>query len=168
MKRAIWLFGFLMALALAAIPKTALAQDPTPQPTPQATPSDDEVNAIAKTLYCPVCENIPLDVCPTLACERWRQQIREKLALGWDEEQIRDYFILQYGDRVVDEPPRRGLNWLAYIVPPAVFIVGAYVVYRVLQSRLRTAEAVEGTPGPPPPQGDEYTARLEEELERRQ
>ena len=24
-------------------------------------PSDDEVNAVAKQLYCPVCENIPLD-----------------------------------------------------------------------------------------------------------
>ena len=30
----------------------------------QPTPSDDEVNAIARQLYCPVCENTPLDVCP--------------------------------------------------------------------------------------------------------
>jgi len=168
MKRTFWLFGLLLALALAVMPKAAFAQDPTPQPTPQATPSDDQVNAIAKTLYCPVCENIPLDVCPTLACEQWREQIREKLALGWDEQQIRDYFILQYGDRVVDEPPKRGLNWLAYIVPPVVFLVGAYVVYRVLRGRLHVTETGEGAPEPAPPEGDEYTARLEQELERRQ
>ncbi len=31
-------------------------------------PTDDEVNRIAKQLYCPVCENTPLDVCPTQAC----------------------------------------------------------------------------------------------------
>ena len=28
----------------------------------QPTPSDDQVNAIARQLYCPVCENTPLDV----------------------------------------------------------------------------------------------------------
>ena len=32
------------------------------------TPTDDAVNKIAKQLYCPVCENTPLDVCPTEAC----------------------------------------------------------------------------------------------------
>lgn len=26
-----------------------------------ATPTDDEVNAVASQLYCPVCENVPLD-----------------------------------------------------------------------------------------------------------
>ena len=43
------------------------------------SPTDDEVNAVASQLYCPVCENIPLDVCPTQACEQWRATIREKL-----------------------------------------------------------------------------------------
>jgi cytochrome c-type biogenesis protein CcmH len=38
----------------------------------QPTPSDDQVNAIARQLYCPVCENTPLDVCPTTACHQWR------------------------------------------------------------------------------------------------
>ena len=50
-------------------------------------PTDDEVNAIAKQLFCPVCENVPLDVCPTQACKDWREDIRQKLAAGWSEEQ---------------------------------------------------------------------------------
>src|SRR5512135_3225730 len=84
----------------------------------QPTPSDDQVNRVAKQLYCPVCENIPLDVCPTQACQEWRDLIRQKLALGWSDQQIKDYFALQYGDRVLAEPPRRGLNWLVYFLPP--------------------------------------------------
>src|SRR5688572_31208544 len=43
------------------------------------TPTDDEVNKIAKQLYCPVCESTPLDVCPTEACRQWRDVIRTML-----------------------------------------------------------------------------------------
>ena len=31
---------------------------------PKKVVTDDDVNAIAKELYCPVCESTPLDVCP--------------------------------------------------------------------------------------------------------
>ena len=62
-----------------------------------AQPSDDEVNTIAKQLYCPVCENVPLDVCGTKACAQWRDDISDKLADGWNEEQIKQYFSDRYG-----------------------------------------------------------------------
>src|SRR4030066_212316 len=78
----------------------------------QPTPSDDQVNAIAKQLYCPVCENIPLDVCPTTACAQWRELIRQKLADGWSEQQIKEYFVQQYGSRVIGTPNR----WL-FLIP---------------------------------------------------
>lgn len=97
-------------------------------------PTDDEVNAIAKELYCPVCENTPLDVCPTQACAQWRDLIREKLSQGMSADEIKDYFVLQYGDRVLAEPPRRGLNWLVYILPPMIFLGGVVLVYRSLRN----------------------------------
>ena len=65
--------------------RRALAQAPTP--------TDDEVNRIAQQLYCPVCENTPLDVCPTEACRQWRDLIRQQLSEGWTEEQIQQYFV---------------------------------------------------------------------------
>ena len=46
------------------------------------TPTDDDVNRIAKQLFCPVCENTPLDVCPTEACRQWRELIRQMLSEG--------------------------------------------------------------------------------------
>lgn len=92
-------------------------------------PTDDQVNAIAKELYCPVCENVPLDVCPTQACAQWRALIKEKMIAGWTDDQIKQYFVDQYGDRVLAQPPARGLNWLVYILPPVVFIGGIVIVY---------------------------------------
>ncbi|MEI6289859.1 MAG: cytochrome c-type biogenesis protein CcmH, partial [Chloroflexota bacterium] len=94
------------------------------------TPSDNDVNAVAKQLFCPVCENTPLDVCPTQACAQWRELIRTKLAEGWSAEKIKEYFAAQYGARVLSEPPRQGLNWLVYIIPPLLMLVGVYILFR--------------------------------------
>lgn len=125
--------------------------------------TDDDVNAVAKGLYCPVCENIPLDVCPTQACKQWRATIREKLTLGWSTSEIEQYFVDQYGDRVLATPPARGLNWLVYILPPVGFIGGAIILGRALRNwrRPETAAADEI------PADDPYRQRLEEELQRR-
>ncbi len=151
----------ILALALALLAAgTVLAQQPIP--------SDDEVNAIAKQLYCPVCENIPLDVCPTQACQQWRQVIRDKLSEGWSEDQIKTYFVDQYGDRVLAEPPPRGLNLLVYIVPPAVFLAGAVVLIQAMKTWRSQPEAA-GSPQKPANSSDddEYIKRMEEELARR-
>lgn len=132
-------------------------------------PSDDDVNRIAKELYCPVCENVPLDVCPTVACEEWREQIRTMLAEGKTEEEIKQYFVEYYGARVLAEPPRQGFNWLAYIIPPVVIVLGIFVLacaFGIWKRPLETDAGVglsELQVGP-----DEYVARLEEELRKRE
>lgn len=131
-------------------------------------PTDDDVNEIAEDLYCPVCENIPLDACGTQACVQWRALIREKLAEGWTEEEIKEYFVQQYGDRVLATPPARGLNWLVYLVPPAGFLLGAVVLFQVVRAWRREAEDAspgEGSDGDP---DDPYVARLEAELRARE
>ncbi|MCD6401319.1 MAG: cytochrome c-type biogenesis protein CcmH [Anaerolineales bacterium] len=115
----------LVLISLSLGTNLVLAQDQQPN-----IPSDDAVNAIAKELYCPVCENTPLDVCGTQACAQWRELIREKISEGWSKEQIKQYFVDQYGDRVLAEPPRRGINWLVYIFPPLMFIGGVYLLYK--------------------------------------
>jgi cytochrome c-type biogenesis protein CcmH len=137
----------------------------------QPTPSDDEVNAIAKQLYCPVCENIPLDVCPTTACAQWRELIRQKLADGWSEQAIKDYFVQQYGARVLGSPPAKGLNWLIYLVPPIAILAGVYVLYHAYRSWKRPNLAEESAPSKSPAEPDasqdEYIRRLENEVRKR-
>jgi cytochrome c-type biogenesis protein CcmH len=152
----------IFALFLAV---PALAQDPNP-----GVPNDDQVNAIAKQLYCPVCENIPLDVCGTQACAQWRELIREKLGQGWSEAQIKQYFVAQYGDRVLATPPARGLNWLVYLVPPIAIAAGVFILYRALKAlawKQPTPQAPVTGEASSPPATDEYVLRLEEELRKR-
>lgn len=153
----------LALLASGLFTAPALAQD--------TTPSDDEVNAIAKQLYCPVCENTPLDVCPTEACRQWRELIRDMLAEGKSEQEIKDYFVANYGARVLSEPPRTGFNWLVYIIPPVLILAGALFLFNAFRAwtKPRAAESVSGqeNEAKPSSSNDEYIKRLEEELKNR-
>jgi hypothetical protein len=58
------------------------------------------VNAIAHELYCPVCENTPLDVYPTTVRHQLRELIREMLAERKSEAEIKQYFVDYDGARV--------------------------------------------------------------------
>ena len=144
----------LLLLVTLLVPVPTAAQD--------NEPTDDDVNAIAKQLYCPVCENIPLDVCPTQACSQWRETIREKLADGWNEEQIKQYFVEQYGARVLATPPAKGINLLVYILPPAAFLIGVFILFRALRSWRQVS--IQAEPVQPVQPEDPYIVRLEEEL----
>ncbi len=155
------LFLFGIGLLWVFNTRPVLAQQPKP------TPSDDEVNRVARQLYCPVCENIPLDVCPTQACHDWRELIRQKLADGWTDQQIKAYFAQQYGDRVLAEPPATGLNWLVYILPWVAFLAGIIIVWRVLVSMRKKPTPASGVPetaNPVRSSDDRYLQELEEEL----
>jgi len=74
----------------------------------------------------------------------------------------------QYGDRVLAAPPARGLNWLVYIIPPLVFLGGAFFLYRGLKAwkQLGVEEIDPAETEPNPEIEDEYIARLEEELKK--
>lgn len=148
----------IVALALLglAITSAAAAQEPTA----------NEVNRIAKQLYCPVCPNTPLDVCETKACEDWRALIRDKLAAGESEEAIIDYFVAQYGTRVLAAPPRRGPTLLVWLIPPLGLLAGGWLFWRLLRSRRGevSLSPTDLTGREPPPVPAEYLARLEEDV----
>lgn len=143
------------------------------------TPTDDEVNKIAKQLYCPVCESTPLDVCPTEACRQWRDVIRSMLSEGRSEAEIKQHFVEQYGVRVLNEPPNR---WVSYLVPGIVILLGAFILLRGFQTwkrpaltesvsiqKARVAKSPRGknSRNEAEPVQDQYIAKMEEELRKR-
>jgi cytochrome c-type biogenesis protein CcmH len=104
-----------------------------------------------------------------VACAQWRDQIREKLAAGWTDAEVKEYFVAQYGDRVLAEPPRRGLNWLAYLVPPVGLLIGAVILFQAMRTWQKPTPEIQ--PGDVPTLlevEDEYLARIEAELQKRQ
>ena len=155
MKRVI----FSLTLLFLLIPfSSGFAQDVDPV-------SDDEVNRLAEELYCPVCANVPLDVCPTKACAQWRELIREKLALGWSDKEIKTFFAEQYGDQVLAVPPSKGINWVIYLLPPLILAGAIIIVIRVHRRSTRKAILPQpiGEHGQPVTQED-YISQVEKDL----
>lgn len=160
---------FLTLLLATALANTAAAQNGEGRPV-----TDDEVNEIAGELYCPVCESTPLDVCPTQACADWREIIRTKLAQGETEEQIKAYFVEQYGPRALAEPPQEGFTLAVWIIPIVVVIVGGFFFTRYVRG-IQTAGSTPTTAAQKPsgpateakPASDDYSARIEAELKER-
>ena len=167
MKKFYTLMLFVLVFSLLSV-GTVAAQGDGPESI-----SDDEVNAIAKQLFCPVCENTPLDVCETQACKQWRELIRLKLSEGTTEEEIKQYFVDNYGARVLSEPPREGFSLLVYFVPPIIILVGAVVLFRAFR-QWQTAdddEADEDIAEADPTStsaDDDYIARFEAEMKKRE
>jgi cytochrome c-type biogenesis protein CcmH len=159
MKKTFWIF-LVTCLFLLVFSGLASAQSPNP------TPSDDEVNAVARDLYCPVCESTPLDVCPTQACTQWRELIRLKLSEGWTKEQIKQYFVDQYGARVLSAPPAQGFSILIYIIPPILLAIGVFIVFRAFRA-MRKPPAPVAQETAAAPTADDYLRRVEEELKQR-
>jgi cytochrome c-type biogenesis protein CcmH len=93
------------------------------------------VNEIASKLYCPVCENIPLDACGTAACNDWRYEIRLQLEDGMTEQQIIDDFVARFGDRVVGTPQDPVLRAMALVTPWVLAAAAAFLVFRTLTNR---------------------------------
>lgn len=160
-----------LALTLLAAPAAVRAQDggTPPPPAGERIVTDDEVNAIAKQLYCPVCENVPLDVCGTKACADWRDEIRAMLEEGRSEAEIKAYFVERYGRRVLATPEARGFDLLLWVLPPVVVIGGAVVLVITLRRMAPGALAAQAAPRQAALQYDDldpqYVARLERDLE---
>lgn len=129
------------------------------------TPTPNEVEEVAKTLYCPLCVGERLDQCEIPLCREMKREIAEQLAAGRTPEEIRAYFVELYGPVVLGEPPRRGIHWAVWVIPViALVAASAYAVTRIRQW-------VRPVPAASSPAGidaaaveDEYEARVEAEI----
>lgn len=104
---------------------------------------ETEAKRIAAVLRCPVCQGLSVGDSPSAMATNMRQQIRELVAAGFDEDQILSYFEASYGEFVRLQPPLRGVNWLVWLAPGLGLLLGLGVVSWVLRgASAETSEAV--------------------------
>jgi cytochrome c-type biogenesis protein CcmH len=143
------LIGLIFCLLLAGA-GLALAQ------AQDGSVTADDVNAIAKKLYCPVCENIPLDVCGTAACADWRNEIKLQLEQGMSEAEITADFVRRFGDRVVGTPQDPFLRALSLATPWLLIGLGLALALAFLlrSQRQEAAHAPAASSAPASPYHD--------------
>jgi cytochrome c-type biogenesis protein CcmH len=156
-------FVLLLVVVLLAGPAgIAFAQTPTP----------NQINAIAKDLWCPLCNGVRLDNCELQACVQMKEVIAQKLAIGESKEQIRAYFVQQYGDVVLGAPAGGGFNTLVWILPILVALVAVgWLVFalRAWTRKPKPAPAVVSSAAAPQASAqtkDDYLKRVDDEMKK--
>src|SRR3990172_7345323 len=69
---------------------------------------DIRTREIAKTLRCTVCQSESIFESQAPLAKQMREVIRERVALGQSDDEIRAYFLSRYGDYILMQPRIRG------------------------------------------------------------
>lgn len=85
-----------------------------------------QVHEIAKELRCLVCQNESVADSQADLARDLRNEIRRLLRASKTDEQIREYLVDRYGDRVLYAPPWRPATWLLWL-GPGLMVAGVMV-----------------------------------------
>jgi cytochrome c-type biogenesis protein CcmH len=112
-------------------------------------------------LVCPVCDTT-LDQSNAPVAERMKLFIRQRIAAGDSEDEIKDALVADFGPGVLARPRDSGFGLLAWLLPLALLAGGAVVVAVLVRGWSRGRPAAAGDP----PLDPELERRVDEELAR--
>jgi cytochrome c-type biogenesis protein CcmH len=127
------------------------------------TALDIQVREIAKTLRCTVCQTENIWESGAPLAQQMRDVVRERLKAGHSPEDIKEYFLSRYGDYIMMQPPKHGVNWLLWVGPFILLLGGGLLLYKEVIGWVRRTPAAP--PAAPPPLDEQARQRLERELE---
>ena len=142
----------LLALSLLALAFVAQAAASEARPTAAELESE---------LVCPICETT-LDTSDAPIARRMKAFIRARIAAGDTKSQIKAKLVADFGTGVLAVPPRKGFDWIAWLLPLAGLAASAMVV-AVLAWRWSRVRDASGDEQPLDP---EIERRLDAELAR--
>ena len=115
-----WLAPLLLSAALLA-PAPALAQSSgvvnVPANTALTVEQEREVERIGMKIHCPICSGESIAQSQTDISRNMLNQVRDLVRQGESESEILGFFRQSYGDRILLEPPKRGLTSLLWTLP---------------------------------------------------
>jgi cytochrome c-type biogenesis protein CcmH len=98
-----------------------------------APDADTRVRDIAAELRCLVCQNQSIaDSNASLAVDL-RRQIREQVAQGKSDDDIRAYMTARYGDFVLYRPPLKATTALLWLGPFLLLLIAAGIFLRLVR-----------------------------------
>ena len=161
MRRAATLAAFV-ALALLIDSRTGLClvvrgQVSTPADSVSARRASTDTalaaltRSVAAQLRCPVCQGLSLADSPSELALEMKDVVRDQLAAGRTPDEVKAYFVAKYGEWILLEPPRRGVNLLAYLLPVTALVGGLGVIWLALRRWTTGAPTEDELPISDPP-----------------
>jgi cytochrome c-type biogenesis protein CcmH len=100
--------------------------------------------ALDREIRCVQCENEPIAQSTAEIATDMRALVRERIAAGDSDEEIRAFFRRRYGDFVLFRPPFDARTWALWAAP--LLLGGAGLVAVLANRRRRSAATVEFAP----------------------
>lgn len=127
-------------------------------------PREARVQALGKQLRCPMCQGLSIADSSSSAARAQMDKVRELVAAGKSDQEIRDYFTSRYGEWALLEPPASGMNILVWILPLLLLVGGGLAIARTM--RRPVPPAPPAAPEARPPSEDPYLEAVRAELRR--
>jgi len=145
MKRARFLLLFWLLAAPAApmlvsdVVHAAPVADTFPDPAMEA-----RARNLQRQLRCLVCQGESIDESGAFLAADLRHLVRQQLAAGRSDRQIKDFLVARYGDFILMEPPLKPYTWLLWLAPFLVLgIAGGVAALTIRRARSRAMAGVE-------------------------
>jgi cytochrome c-type biogenesis protein CcmH len=118
---------------------------------------------IEDNLIAPCCWTQPVSEHYSEVAEKIRKEVSQMVAAGKSRDEILDYYVSQYGERILATPRAKGFNALAYVLPWLALILGAWLLILLLK-KLRTPATAPAAPAPSPIPDSRYLSIVEKEI----
>jgi cytochrome c-type biogenesis protein CcmH len=131
-------FAAAIAMFFALVAPGFAAQGAPDQPLADPV-LEARARALQKELRCVVCQVQSLDESNAVLAADLRKLIRDRIAAGDSDQQIKDFLVSRYGEFVLMQPPVRGDTFLLWFGPGLLLLAGAGIVtVTVLRARRRS------------------------------
>ena len=111
----------VVTIALAAIVVVGLVQGDKSD--------EDRARAVGSRVKCPVCQGVAIADSPSDTARAMMDVVEERIAEGWSDNQIIDYFSERYTDSIVIDPPFAGNTLLVWLLPLAAVVAGVFMIF---------------------------------------
>ena len=129
MKRLI--FSLLLAASLGSAALAALAAPVAGTFSSQAM--ETRARALQRQLRCLVCQGESIDESQAPLAAELRQLVREQMADGRSDSQIKQFLVARYGDFILMEPPLQPDTYFLWLAPFVVLLGAGGVAYWVIR-----------------------------------
>lgn len=123
---------YALALLLAlALPSGAVQPDEM-----LADPAlEARAREISREVRCPVCQGESIDDSNAQISKDLRIIIRERLVAGDTNEEVIDFLVARYGEFVLFNPPKTGINLILWLAGPAMLLAGGAIAVAAVRRR---------------------------------
>ena len=129
----------LVATLLLAFAGTALAIDTEKAFDDPAL--QERYEHINRELRCLVCQNQTIADSNATLAQDLRREVREMIAAGKSDDDIREFMIERYGDFVLYRPRMTGATFLLWATPVLLLLLGTFIGIRYVRRQAAQADA---------------------------